>query len=188
MKTNKIIIALLLTGAITANAQSKYFTRTGKITFDATSSASPEQIEANNSQVNTVIDAVTGQMEFAALMKAFEFEKALMQEHFNENYVESDKFPKSVFKGKIENISQVDFNKDGTYPVKVAGQLTLHGVTKGASTNGTVEIKNGKVNAKSTFIILLADFGIEIPKLVADKISKEVKIIVDSEYQLLVKS
>ena len=186
MKLWHLIIALVLTGSLTATAQSKYFTRTGKLTFH--SDASLEQIEASNSQVNTIIDAATGQIQFAALMKAFEFEKALMQEHFNENYVESDKFPKSVFKGKIENISQVDFTKDGTYPVKVSGQLTLHGITKGISSDGTVDIKNGIIHAKSTFNILLADFGIEIPKLVADKISKEVSITVNSEYRPLEKS
>jgi polyisoprenoid-binding protein YceI len=116
-------------------------------------------------------------------MKAFEFEKALMMEHFHENYAESDKYPKSVFKGFITNITSVNFTKDGKYSVQYKGNLTLHGVTKEITGNGTLEVKGGKIVSSSTFMILLADYKIEIPSLVKDKISNEVKIVVNAAYE-----
>src|SRR6476620_3508149 len=94
-------------------AQSKYFTKSADITFDA--SGPLEDIKAENKKATFVLDAKTGAIELAVLLKAFEFERALMQEHFNENYVESDKFPKSTYKGKITNFSDVDLSKDGSY-------------------------------------------------------------------------
>lgn len=162
-------------------SQERYFTRNGKISFY--SDAPAEKIEAHNAQGTSVIDASTGNFEFAVLMKAFEFEKALMMEHFHENYAESDKYPKSVFKGAITNISAVDFAKDGKYPVQYKGNLTLHGVTKEITGNGILEVKGGKIVSSSTFMILLADYKIEIPSLVKDKISKEVKIVVNAAYE-----
>lgn len=174
-----ILIAAIALLSIPASlfAQGKYFTREGIIFFASTSTV--EKIEATNKKVTSIVDTETGQMEFAVLMKAFEFEKALMQEHFNENYVESDKFPKAVFKGAIVNKSDVKWTTDGTYPVKVAGKMTLHGVTKDMSAEGTIEIKGGKVIARSTFSLLLKDYNIEIPKVVADKISEAVTVKVD---------
>jgi hypothetical protein len=183
MKKLMLASILLLGNIAIVNAQGKYFTRDGKVSFN--SDAPLEKIEANNSKASSVMDASTGQMEFSVLMKAFEFEKALMQEHFNENYVESTKFPKSVFKGKVDNIGDVNFNKDGIYPVKVSGSLTLHGVTRPVSTNGTIEVKNGKPSAVSAFSILLSDYNIEIPKLVEGKVSNEVKIKVNVNYEPL---
>jgi hypothetical protein len=185
MKKLNAVILLMVFG-LSSFAQTKYFSRNGEIAFY--SEAPLEQIEARNTSANSVLDASTGQIEFAVLMKAFGFEKALMEEHFNENYVESGKFPKSTFKGKIENISEVDFSKDGKYKVKVSGQLTLHGVTKDVSTAGTIEVKNGAVNATSEFSILLEDYQIAIPKLVKDKIANEVKITVSIPYQKLTKN
>ena len=159
------------------NAQGKYFTREGRIQFNSKSTV--EKIEGVNKKVTSIIDSETGQMEFSILMKAFEFEKALMQEHFNENYVESTKFPKAGFKGSIVNNSDVKWTVDGTYPVKVQGKMTIHGVTKDLTTDGTIEVKAGKVIAKSKFIILLKDYNIEIPKLVQDKITEDVIVLVD---------
>src|SRR6188472_303274 len=123
-------ILLLASVAVTffATAQSRYFTKNARVFFDASSSL--EKIDAINDKSTSVIDLSTGQIEFGVLMKAFLFERALMQEHFNENYIESDKFPKALFKGTIADASSIDKSKDGTYPVKVKGTLTLHGVTK----------------------------------------------------------
>src|SRR5689334_2658505 len=180
-KPSILILILFVFGVASVPAQTKYFSRNANISFY--SSAPLEKIEAHNTSGNSVLVAETGQLEFAVLMKAFGFEKALMEEHFNENYVESSKFPKSTFKGKIENISSVDFTKDGIYPVTVSGKFTLHGVTKDINTSGTIEIKNGEVKAKSEFTILIADYEIEIPKLVADKVAREVKITINVTYQ-----
>jgi polyisoprenoid-binding protein YceI len=167
--------------AITMHAQDKYFTRSGKVSFF--SKTDMENIEARNSKGTSVIDAKTGQVEFAVLMKAFEFEKELMMEHFNENYVESDKFPKAVFKGVIADIANVNFEKDGTYPVKIKGQLTMHGVTKDVVTDGTIEVKGGKIFSKTEFNILIADYNIVVPGVVKDNISKSVKIDVQANYE-----
>ena len=104
-------------------------------------------------------------------------------EHFHENYAESDKYPKSVFKGVITDISSVNFSKDGVYPVNYKGTLTMHGVTKEITGKGTMEVKGGKVIATSTFMVLLADYKIEIPALVKDKVAKEVKIEVNASYE-----
>ena len=184
MKKNSVftlIIALLV--SFSAVGQSRYFTRNGKITFDATSSSSPEKIIATNDKATSMLDASTGQMEFAVLMKAFAFEKALMEEHFNENYVESDKFPKATFKGNIKNMSDVILTKDGSYTTMIEGKLTIHGVTKDVVTTGTIIVKGSSIIAKSDFKILLADYGIEVPNLVKDKVGKEASISVNINYE-----
>ena len=180
-KTILAIIALIAVGLTVVNAQGKYFTRNGNIKFY--SQAPMENIEANNRQVTSFIDTETGDMAFSVLMKSFEFEKALMQEHFNENYVESDKYPKSTFKGTITNLDEINFKKDGVYNTKVTGDLTLHGVTKNITTNGTIEVKNGNIIAKSKFPITVADYKISIPAVVRDNIAKEVEVTVDMVYE-----
>lgn len=163
----------------------KFSTREGHISFFSKSSM--EDIEANNHKVSSVIDAATGKMEFAVLMKSFVFEKALMQEHFNENYVHSDKFPKSTFKGEIENLSSVNLSKNGTYDTEVKGNLTMHGVTKPVSAKGTVTVKDGNIIAKSKFKVKLADYDIVIPAVVKDNISETVEITVNNKYTPLAK-
>ena len=180
----KIILSILLSISVfIINGQTRYFTKKGKIFFSATSSI--EKIEAINEKATSIIDATTGAIEFAVLMKAFHFEKALMQEHFNENYAESDKYPKAVFKGSVINIKSVDMNKNGTYPVQVKGMLTFHSETKEVLADGTLTIKDGNItDGKSQFKILLEDYKIEIPSLVKDKISKEVEIKIDLNYEL----
>src|SRR6478609_604825 len=166
-----------------AFAQDRYFTKTGQVQFF---SATPmENIEANNTAASSVFDARSGKMEFAVLMKAFKFEKALMEEHFNENYVESGKFPKASFAGAITNLDAVDFKKNGTYKVNVKGNLTIHGVTKEVEAPGTITVENGKVKANSVFNVTPEDYKIEIPKLVREKIAKQVKVTVNMDYQPL---
>ncbi|HRH65098.1 MAG TPA: YceI family protein [Bacteroidia bacterium] len=182
-------LLLIITLFVSANslfAQNRFFTKTGKITFDATSPSSPDKIYASNEKATSVIDASNGAMEFALLMKAFSFEKALMQEHFNENYVESDKYPKAVFKGSVTNIKDVNLQKDGSYPVKIKGNMTMHGVTKEVTADGKLVVKAGNiVSGVSNFSILLSDFNVGIPSLVKDKVSPEAKITVDISYDPL---
>jgi len=178
-----IFSALFITSAIFAGAQNIYMTKTGKVSFYSRAK-SPEKVEADNNEVSSVLNTQTGDMVFAILVKSFHFERALMEEHFNENYVESSKYPKSTFKGSITNISTVNFSKDGTYPVTVEGDLTLHGVTKKVSSKGSVTVKAGKISAYSKFEIKLKDFNVSIPSLVADKISEEIDITVDCKYEL----
>ena len=176
----KNLVLLLCVTALLATSSygQKYFTKIGKINFDATTASSPEKIEGVNRTVTCVVDAKTGAIQFAVLMKGFEFERALMEEHFNENYVESDKFPKAEFKGTIDNNDKVNYTKDGTYSVKVKGKLTMHGETKDVEAEGKILIQNGKVNAVAEFNVLLSDYKVSIPGLVADKVSKTAKITV----------
>ncbi len=184
----KILFGLLFfVIALNTQAQEKYFTKTGKINFKATAPSSPEKIEGLNKSVTCVIDSKTGAIQFSALMKGFEFERALMEEHFNENYVESTKYPKAEFKGQITNNGDVNYTKDGVYTVKVLGKLTMHGETKDLVADGKVNVKNGKVIVTSNIIVALADYKISIPSLVADKVSKTVTISVDCNLEMFKK-
>ena len=169
--------------AMNVNAQSKYFTREGNIMFH--SDAPMEKIEAKNNKVSSAIDAGTGKIEFIVLIKSFHFEKALMQEHFNENYMESDKFPKSTFVGTITNLKDINWAKEGSYKVNVKGKLTIHGITKDVASTGTIKVTKGGLNVNNTFKVALADYGIEIPSVVKEKISKEVDVTVNSDYKAI---
>lgn len=169
-------LLVLFTFALSAASAQKYVTKNGHIRFF--SSTPVEDIEAHNRQVNSAFDQQTGDFVFRVLMKSFQFEKALMQEHFNENYVESDKFPNATFTGKVTNASDIDFSKNGVYNVTVEGDLTIKGVTKKVSEKGTFEVKDGKITGKSTFNVVVEDFGIKIPGAVSN-IAKSIQIDVD---------
>ncbi|THU39570.1 YceI family protein [Niastella caeni] len=163
-------------------SQQRYFTKNGNISFAA---GSGEDIDGVNKTTTSVFDAATGLIEFALLVKGFEFKRALMQAHFNENYMESDKFPKSVFKGKIINIDKVNFQKDGVYPVTVKGILDMHGVKKELEATGTLKVTGETVSTNAQFSILLSDYNITIPSLVKDKISKTATVKVNCNYSML---
>lgn len=182
LKKNVIIVLALLLSAVSF-AQDKFYTKTGKISFY--SKAPLEEIEGKNKTVTAVIDSKSGAIQFAVQMKGFEFEKQLMQQHFNENYVESDKYPRSEFKGTITNNSDINYSKDGTYTAKVKGKLTIHGVTKDVETTGTLKINGGKIDANSTFNVLISDYNIKIPSIVKDKVSNSIKITVDCNLEPL---
>jgi polyisoprenoid-binding protein YceI len=172
-----MIAALVLCSTGNLFAQ-KYMTRTGKVTFF--SSTPVENIEAFNNEVASVVDAGSGDVVFQVPIKSFKFEKALMRDHFNENYMESDKFPKAEFKGKIAGMENVNFGKDGTYNVKTVGKLTIHGVTKDVSLPGTVTVKGNSITANSKFSVRTADYNIDIPKVVEGKIAKSIEVTVNS--------
>lgn len=184
MKTNKILLffAVILL-AYSASSQDRLFTKNGQIRFY--SKAPMETIEAINKSTTCVLDTKTGALQFLVLMKGFEFKKALMQEHFNENYVESNKFPKSEFKGRLVNAGEINYSKEGSYQAKVKGNLSIHGETKEVETMGTITVSNGKVTANAVFTILLSDYKISIPSLVKDKVSNSVKITVSCPLAVL---
>ena len=161
----------------------KYFSKVGQTHF--LSEAPLEKIEADNNNSLVVLDAATGQLEWSVLIKGFQFVKALMQDHFNENYMESYKFPKGLFKGTITNIMEINLSKDGSYVTNVKGDLTLHGVTKPIMTAGQITVKNGKITAASTFDIIIADYNIDIPKVVRDNLAKTVKVTVRADLQVM---
>ncbi len=177
----KLIVATLFLSFITLSSSAqRYYTKNGSISFF--SKASLENIEANNNQVMSVLNTQTGDLQFSVLIKSFHFEKALMEEHFNENYLESDKFPKSTFKGTIADVSKISFTTDGVYPVTVSGDLTLHGVTKKINATGNITVKAGKISADAKFLLKLADYNVSIPKLVKDNIAESVEVKVVSHF------
>ena len=182
MKHLKVMIAaMLLFTAFKSSAQEKWFTRNGKINFFSKTTA--ENIDANNNEVFSMIDPQKNEVAFQVLNTGFKFDKALMQEHFNENYMESPKYPKAVFKGIITDPSKVDFNKDGTYNVTVNGDLSMHGVTNKVTIPAIIRIADKKVSGESKFDVKLADYKISIPSVVAKQLSETVTITVNCMYE-----
>ncbi|KOY85956.1 hypothetical protein AD998_07190 [bacterium 336/3] len=180
MKKLFLFIALFV---VTNSFAQKYFTRTGSISFY--SKAPMENIEATNKQASCVVEFSTGDVAFTVLIKGFQFEKALMQEHFNENYLESDKYPKAEFRGKIAE--KIDVTKEGTYDVNVSGTMNIHGVSNQVQTKGKITVKQGSAILQAEFNIGLKDYKIDIPSVVKDKISSTVKIVVNADCKPLKK-
>ena len=175
MKRILFIAAALIAFSVAASAQRMY-TKNGLISFF--SSTKIEDIKADNNQVLCVLNTQTGELQFSLLNKGFHFPKALMEEHFNENYIESNKFPKSTFKGTVTDIIKIDLTKDGSYPVTVKGDLQIHGVTKIITAPGTIAVKGGKITTASKFMVKLADYNISIPGTVKSNISESIEITV----------
>lgn len=182
MNIRKIITVLILsTVMLSTYAQGKYLTKTGYIKFY--SHTVIEDITAEVENVGSILNAEDGQVFISLAMTDFDFEKKLMEEHFNENYVESEKFPKSSFKGSIVNNSDVDYESKGIYKVNVAGDMTIHGVTNKVNTEGTIEVRKDGVVAKASFMLNPADYEIKIPKMVKNKIANHLEITVDMSYK-----
>lgn len=160
-------------------SQKVYNTRAGRISFF--SSAPLEDIEAKNNAVESQLSSGNGQYNFSLNIKDFRFENDLMEEHFNESYLHSDKYPKAYFKGFITNLKDINFSKDGNYRAIVKGSLTIHGVTREVLHAGNIEIKGGKAIAHSKFKILIKDYN--VGGLIASKmISDTVEITVFCQY------
>lgn len=175
MYRTSLIFLLLASLYLPGMAQKKIFTKNGIISFY--SKTSIEKIEAVNKKVLAVIDAENNKIELAVLIKGFEFEKALMQEHFNENYLESDKYPKAVFKGRFTDASlPVTFVNNTTQIYQVTGNLTLHGVTKEIMLPVTIAVKNNNITANCIFKVVLSDHKIKVPAVVSNNISREIQV------------
>lgn len=160
-----------LTGVI---AQEKLITKTGKITFEA-SVPSFEEVKAKNEGVTCVLNPKTGEIASLALVKGFRFKLALMEEHFNENYIESDQYPKSTFKGKIENFDIKTLTATAKdYTIK--GKLELHGKTKDISVTAQIKKTDTGIEIVSNFFVNADDFDIKIPSVVKSKVSNKVNV------------
>jgi len=179
MNKSLMIIAGFLMFAASTFGQ-KYFSKTGEISFF--SNTAMENIEAVSNSASTVIDLESGKIQWAVLIKSFEFEKALMQEHFNENYMESEKFPKAKFKGEIVDAGKLDFSKDGELKTEAKGMLTIHGETMEVTVPVIFVVKDGEVVGTSEFIVKPADYKIEIPSVVRDNIAKELELKIKANY------
>lgn len=177
-----ILFAALALISFQAMADKKT-TTSATISFDATT-AKDDKPKADNKTAIGSLDTRTGSVAFEATIKNFSFENPMMQEHFNgEHWMNSDKFPKATFKGKITNLSAIDFKKDGTYTANVAGDLTIHGKTNPVTTTATVTVSGGTISTESKFDIVLKKFGIEVPSMAAGKVAEEPKIMVSSSFK-----
>lgn len=171
-KINLITVALLLISSY--GWSQKYFTRNAEVTFF--SEAPAENIEAQNRQVTCILNTENGEIAFSVQMKGFHFEKALMEEHFNENYVESHKYPKATFAGKILDFDKIDVTKDGTYKVIAEGTMSMHGIEKKMKADGDLAVKDGKILLSSKFNMKVEDYKISIPKAVINKIAEVIEV------------
>lgn len=170
---NTFIYSLLILATVTF-AQDKMITKTGKISFEASVPAF-EEVKAKNEGVTCVLNSKTGEIASLALIKGFRFKVALMEEHFNENYIKSDAFPKSTFKGKIENFDVAELSTTPKeYTIK--GKLELHGKTKDISTTAKISKTDAGIEIKSNFTVNANDFDIAIPSIVKSKVSNKVNI------------
>ncbi|GGH79528.1 polyisoprenoid-binding protein YceI [Filimonas zeae] len=170
MKKYILLLAMVAGMLATASAQT-YVTRNGQISFY--SKTSLEDIKATNKQVFAAIDLSKKTVAFSLLMRGFLFDKQLMQDHFNENYVESDKFPKATFNGSFTGAVE---NKPGKYPVQIEGKLTLHGVTQPVTIPAVLEVQSGSLSGTASFSVKPADYKIEIPSVVKDKIAQQITV------------
>ncbi|MEO7977026.1 YceI family protein [Flavobacterium sp.] len=170
----KIILLIMLSVSAVGFSQEKMISKTGKITFEA-SVPSFEEVMATNSNVTFVMNTTTGEIASLALMKGFRFKVALMEEHFNENYMESDQYPKAIFKGKIEGF---DINTLTTSPKDfvIKGKLELHGKSKDISNTIRISKSGSGISILSNFDVIASDFNIVIPSLVKSKISNTINV------------
>jgi polyisoprenoid-binding protein YceI len=177
MRKTILFLVAIFTVGVGAFAQ-KYVAEKTSISFF--SHATIEDITADNKKTSSIFNASTGDIVFSIPISEFQFAKSLMQEHFNEKYMESDKYPKATFQGKIEG-----YDPASTIPqeLKAIGKLTIHGVTRDVEIPGTLEKKNDRVAMKSKFIVKLADYKIEIPQLLWQNIAEQVEVTADLTYK-----
>ncbi|GAA4271588.1 YceI family protein [Aquimarina gracilis] len=181
MKPIHILLYFFLSTTFTFG-QSKYLTKQGYTSFF--SSSPVEDIKADNHQVLSIIDSSTGAIAISILMKSFMFEKSLMQEHFNENYVESDKFPKATFKGEIQGLQDLN---TGQQEVTIKGNITIHGVTQTIETKATVNKTDEAISVNGSFPVKVADFGIKIPAVVVNNIAEVVEVTFELDHKPYIK-
>lgn len=175
MKT-KILSLFILVG-LNGFAQKKMLTKTGRLTFEASVPAF-EEIKAKNESVTCIMNPATGEIASLALIKSFRFKVALMEEHFNENYMESDSYPKATFKGKIDNF---DLSKLTAIAKEysIRGKMEIHGKIKDITITAKIKKSDNSIDIISDFFISTDDFGIEIPSVVSNKVSKKVAVKLD---------
>jgi polyisoprenoid-binding protein YceI len=178
MKTLFLMAGLLL-ATLHGFAQDVFSCRNTNMSFF--SETPIENIDATSDKAVSAMNVKTGALYFKVAVNTFKFKKQLMEEHFNENYMESDKYPYAEFRGKITD-ANIDLHKDGTYVVNVEGTLTMHGVDKVYKEKATIVVVNGKPAATSKFNVRLADHHIKIPTLVVQNIAEVVEVTVKASY------
>lgn len=174
MKYFFLLLAVATTSLCQLSAQEVLITKDGTTSFF--SHAPLEDIEAVNKRTTAALNLEKGDIVVKMLIKHFVFENALMQEHFNENYMESETYPTALFKGSFSTESPINPSEDGEHTVAVNGELTIHGVTKPHTGTATITIKDGKVSAQTKFVAKPADFEIDIPTVVVRNIAEEIEV------------
>lgn len=177
MKNTCLFILFILLGC-SVNAQQILVCNNAKVSFF--SSTIMENIEGKSAVGGSVIDTKSGNIIFKVKNTSFQFKKKLMQEHFNENYMESEKYPVSEFKGTIKG--PVNMDVDGTYKVGIEGNLNIHGISKAYKTQADLVVSKGTLNANAVFKVKIADHGIEIPTLVFKNIAEYVEVRIQATY------
>jgi len=168
-----LVVVIALCSHVELSAQKKYSTQ--KATLDFTSQAELELIKAATNEARGLIDPSTNQFAFSVDVNTFQgFNSALQREHFNEKYLETEKFPKASFSGKI--IEQVDFSKNGSYDVRAKGDLDIHGVKQTRIIKGKIVVNNGSVTVDAAFMVPLSDHNISIPSIVSQKIATQIQV------------
>jgi hypothetical protein len=161
-------------------AQQRFFAEKSTVTFF--SDGVIEDIAATNMKVTSIFDVTKGDIAYLLSIKDFQFENKLMQVHFNEKYMESEKFPKSSFQGKV---SGFNISVPGEQQVKAVGKLTIHGVTKDVELPGTAEVKGNQIFVKAKFMVKLKDYKITVPQIVWQNIAQQIEVKVDFVYRPL---
>ena len=176
MKTK--LVSLLIVISLSSFAQTKMITKSGKVTFEASVPAF-EEVKAKNETVTVVLNTSTGDIASLALVKGFRFKIALMEEHFNENYMESDSYPKATFKGKIDNFDVSKLTETAkVYTLK--GKMEMHGKAKDITIAANIKKTNDGIEIDADFSLNTDDFGIEIPSVISKKVSKKVMVKLDA--------
>lgn len=170
----KSIFLLLFFAVIAQSFGQKYYTKTGTLDFEASVEAF-EPVKASSKTTTAILEVGTGKIAVLGLIKGFRFRNALMEEHFNENYMESNKYPKATFNGVVSDFSIQNIDSEKEYTVE--GDLTIHGKTKKVVAT-IVIVKNGDtIDVKTNFAVTPEDFDIDIPSVVSEKISDKINII-----------
>jgi len=178
---NKLITLVLIVGWITPQAfAQKYTSEQSLVSFY--SHAAIEDISAKNKTATSIFNAATGEIVFSIPVVDFKFDKSLMQEHFNEKYLETEKYPKSTFQGKV--VGFVGSSSE-LQNVKAQGKLTLHGVTKNIDVPGTIQVKGKKLVLKSKFIVILEEYEVKRPQLVWKNIAEQVEVTLEFTYKTM---
>ncbi len=184
MKKAFLSIAIAAIAVLNVNAQSKYVTRTGQATIFSHTDA--EDISATNNTVTGVINAGSGDIAISVPVQSFTFVKALMQEHFNNsNFMDSKQFPRMTLKGKITNLSAIDFSKNGKYEATVSGDLTIKGTTKPVTEAATIEVNNGKITVTSKFVVKeIGSYGVGKPKgKMKNNVADDIQVTYSAVYE-----
>ncbi|HEX5167857.1 MAG TPA: YceI family protein [Cyclobacteriaceae bacterium] len=172
------LITIFFLGVLFPVSAQRYVSENGFITFF--SQAPVENIKADNNTVTSLFSADNGTIAFSVPIKEFQFEKKLMQQHFNDKYMESDRFPRATFAGKVTGYS---LSAAGLQSVRARGKLTIHGIVKEVDVPGTLEVKNNNLIIKTKFKVLNKDYGIVIPQILWKNVSEEIEITVDMNYK-----